>query len=567
MLWWVFAFGSFLVVEAYFWTGRSYRLQLHFISPANDKKKAENAHILARYSYDAVSKLGEMSTKLFALVTETTQHESQLSILETNAVNYLNRNLLIHALGELFQAILLCGENSSQLSKFHRLKAESYMLMNAPDDAIRELYRSLLLIYPVECRSSVLQDLHPLLTRLFPLHAAVQSLDNIQITRNVNDLIFISSQDLTKYQLPADTHEIVVKLQLATTLLLKLLKARSTASVSPISNKIMTPRRYRLAPGQDRYLLTMEADLRLTANITSSQDIITNTRLDFDATTGQYRILAARNIQQGDVVFIEPPIVSLWSDYNNNHGCSHCWKPLPDVVGQVSCSSCGERYCSRRCHDLSQAEYHQALCGDEWRDFIRYMDLANQPSATGSLFCLAVKVTAMAHQQGVHPLHLPRFRNLIRKSDNSEIISDGVDKQLCESLFGLYAKIFSERFVSKCPSLVRKGIGHAGDVMEVADAIKMNVFGWAMNGIDCSALQHVGSLLNHHCNPTAQNRFNIEEHGLVSIIEAMRDIKAGEEVSISYVDTDLGYDARQEELINQFSFVCRCFRCTTEAKK
>ncbi|KVH90697.1 hypothetical protein Ccrd_007337 [Cynara cardunculus var. scolymus] len=44
-------------------------------------------------------------------------------------------------------------------------------------------------------------------------------------------------------------------------------------------------------------------------------------------------------------------------------------------------------------------------------------------------------------------------------------------------------------------------------------------------------------------------------------LKALRDIKAGEELRICYIDASMGRDARQNLLSNGFGFECRCSRC------
>jgi len=69
---------------------------------------------------------------------------------------------------------------------------------------------------------------------------------------------------------------------------------------------------------------------------------------------------------------------------------------------------------------------------------------------------------------------------------------------------------------------------------------------------------------NHDCLPSCQATVNDE--GCVTIT-ALRDIKEGEELLISYVDATKEYDERRAVLEKHYGFECKCARCTTERSR
>uniref|UniRef100_A0A8D1DXD6 [histone H3]-lysine(4) N-trimethyltransferase n=1 Tax=Sus scrofa TaxID=9823 RepID=A0A8D1DXD6_PIG len=86
----------------------------------------------------------------------------------------------------------------------------------------------------------------------------------------------------------------------------------------------------------------------------------------------------------------------------------------------------------------------------------------------------------------------------------------------------------------------------------------------------CNAeMQEVGvglypsmSLLNHSCDPNCSIVFN----GPHLLLRAVRDIEAGEELTICYLDMLMTSEERRKQLRDQYCFECDCFRCQTQDK-
>ncbi|KAL1769896.1 histone-lysine N-methyltransferase SMYD3 [Sigmodon hispidus] len=86
----------------------------------------------------------------------------------------------------------------------------------------------------------------------------------------------------------------------------------------------------------------------------------------------------------------------------------------------------------------------------------------------------------------------------------------------------------------------------------------------------CNAeMQEVGvglypsmSLLNHSCDPNCSIVFN----GPHLLLRAVREIEAGEELTICYLDMLMTSEERQKQLRDQYCFECDCIRCQTQDK-
>jgi hypothetical protein len=74
-----------------------------------------------------------------------------------------------------------------------------------------------------------------------------------------------------------------------------------------------------------------------------------------------------------------------------------------------------------------------------------------------------------------------------------------------------------------------------------------------------SAILFKGSLLNHSCDPNID--FHIDRSGFF-VFTTNRPVFAGEELCDKYLDTTLSYKKRQDILLTQYGFECKCTKCT-----
>ncbi|KAH7576775.1 hypothetical protein JRO89_XS01G0145900 [Xanthoceras sorbifolium] len=71
------------------------------------------------------------------------------------------------------------------------------------------------------------------------------------------------------------------------------------------------------------------------------------------------------------------------------------------------------------------------------------------------------------------------------------------------------------------------------------------------------------SCMNHSCCPNAKAFKREKDRDGQATIIALRPIRKGEEVTISYIDEDLPYEERQASLAD-YGFKCKCFKCLEE---
>lgn len=71
------------------------------------------------------------------------------------------------------------------------------------------------------------------------------------------------------------------------------------------------------------------------------------------------------------------------------------------------------------------------------------------------------------------------------------------------------------------------------------------------------------SCCNHSCSPNAEAFKRDEDEDGSAVILALRAIKAGEEITLSYIDEEAQLEERQQQLAD-YGFRCACDRCTAE---
>ncbi|KAK0614604.1 hypothetical protein B0T14DRAFT_570525 [Immersiella caudata] len=109
------------------------------------------------------------------------------------------------------------------------------------------------------------------------------------------------------------------------------------------------------------------------------------------------------------------------------------------------------------------------------------------------------------------------------------------------------------RFTSMATSNAR------GDVHFVEDVVRTNAFGLFVGGRDMKGVYPEVARLNHACDANSFPQYIGRDLGMRVV--ATRDIKPGEEITISYIPHGMPSVYRQRNLAN-WSFKCTCNLCT-----
>jgi len=356
-------------------------------------------------------------------------------------------------------------------------------------------------------------------------------------------------------------------------------------------------------------------------------------------------VFAKQDIEEGDVIIKESPIVACQYSYNKVYfpACSHCLKSMEtpnemlqrlanldtkpklfntneEEIPKIYCPHCEtEFYCSEECRDEAWGSYHKILClGKKPKNNHPLIKLeeawkqAHFPPETATIMLLARMIAMIKIFHEKNPSEkkdlLGPFSKFISEYENRDIdavhqflaqkFKDRIDelhdltkKALCNkkdegkmgSLFT--SKGFKSLFCLMC--LNAQGIGTSSleiyereledlkpktkqskQAQKFIENLEDNIEEVSGDFTHCegSGLYLLHSCLNHSCEPNAICVF--PHNSSVVEVTACRDIKAGEEINLCYLDdAEEDFESRQDTLKAFYLFKCACERCKTEAQK
>lgn len=228
--------------------------------------------------------------------------------------------------------------------------------------------------------------------------------------------------------------------------------------------------------------------------------------------------------------------------------------------GVVPCSSgCGELYCCQRCR--LEHESHRLLCvgniSEREADTHPLLEYKRLAVESNEILLLAAEVLTSAHKNRFASFVREKWEDVIRKA--AVLRGDTPDEALCASLRDL---------VDHAAHLLSRAIGGLVPPETLSRTLGMfeqNNIGIRKqvdrSCIEGTALYEVCCRANHSCDPTCHVLYDGPSHkGVLARLVARRDIAAGEELTISYVEETEDTAARQWAIAD-YGFLCRCSRC------
>ncbi|XP_072353849.1 protein-lysine N-trimethyltransferase SMYD5 [Scyliorhinus torazame] len=274
------------------------------------------------------------------------------------------------------------------------------------------------------------------------------------------------------------------------------------------------------------------------------------------------------------------------------------------------CPACQELYCSVECRKAALNLDHQVLClgpskddpqhplnqlQEAWRNM-------HYPPETASIMLMA-RMVAMVKQAKDKGRWKKLFSQFCSRTANEEeeivhkLIGDKFQGQL-ETLRQLFTKALYEDSLNRwfTPEGFRslfalvgtngQGIGtsslsqwvHGCDALQLPTQTREELDGFidqlykdiekeSGEFLNCegSGLYTLQSCCNHSCDPNAETSF--PENNFLLHLTALRDIKAGEEVCITYLDCcqrDRSRHTRHRILRDNYLFICSCPKCVAQ---
>jgi tetratricopeptide (TPR) repeat protein len=338
-----------------------------------------------------------------------------------------------------------------------------------------------------------------------------------------------------------------------------------------------------------------------------------------DFLTGK-SVFATKDFKFGEVIFVEEPLVSKRCiDDRKIKSCENCMRTFLSpqeafpfemkfigddydwVSDPIICKHCNrEHYCSRKCCDLGWNKFHGVLCqGKDGKAMDQLDSLCRSMGRTNPL--LIAKMFALVAQETKKYTNDPfkfekAFQLFGRFTQNPEphekdeealgLIKSQITSVFKDPIFEKFMNINMYRsfngLILRNASTVtpisdfhiyleKKNLDNS-DVSLMFKLLMPHIRGIITGVEDLLRCEYMNNLcvmgtapftihnsMNHNCSPNTTGMSNKRDH-TISVV-AIKDIKKGDELSLSYIDETQDVIVRNKLLMDQYLFECNCERC------
>ncbi len=258
-------------------------------------------------------------------------------------------------------------------------------------------------------------------------------------------------------------------------------------------------------------------------------------------------VVAKKNIMKGNIIIYEDALVTatLRTDI-----CDNCLKvPIKPIYSEFK----EELYCSKECQNKSWETYFKHLNGRNLLKFKQFLRLNDTQTDSNKMLIIIVKLFAMIQlaEEGSNDVrHVPFLRHLC-----SYFAEGKVPGSMWEYFIEFKALFKYEDF-------------EAFDFQfyyETFTKVSANLAG--INSKYNNHLENAVGLfptytfLNHDCDPNATWSTDLETKGNTLEVTALRDIKKGEQIFISYLSNETDKSLRKRRLLQYGITDCSCIKC------
>ncbi|OSC96407.1 SET domain-containing protein [Trametes coccinea BRFM310] len=301
-------------------------------------------------------------------------------------------------------------------------------------------------------------------------------------------------------------------------------------------------------------------------------------------------LVAKEPITEGETIWKEDPWVlapewDLYDHQMSSHACGYCSTPLtisPLIVPCAASSSsmpCPMRFCSRLCLARS-GKTHPLLCAarNPAAAPLLYFARKNQWMALHALAqCTARVLLAYNQDEKTFEEDWEVMRSLAQLGMEERAMGGWLnaepDRAMWKKAHKLYLQAFQEPATDaekkRLAKLLKKPLRQ--DIAEALfdyDAFLRGLGRMSLNLEAHGGLYVLHSHLNHSCAPNASVRHLDQRTALSRItVLARRDIAAGEELTITYVNPNLPLEQRRRQLMEWGFGKCMCERCVREERE
>ncbi|KAG1709396.1 hypothetical protein DVH05_020051 [Phytophthora capsici] len=268
----------------------------------------------------------------------------------------------------------------------------------------------------------------------------------------------------------------------------------------------------------------------MTTKIRLVSDRLVDAAEDVPGDCGR-RIETETDLQVGDLVLSASATATvllpeLWS--------SHCHKCFATGVRLSRCGRCSTAfYCSKVCQQADWAPDHRKEC----KTLAQLAQLGLRSDQVADVLLLG-RVLRRQGNEGLQPTELTWYE-------------EDMDDQELLLLAALAQKITLVDESYSMDEMVRMLSRFRNNNFSICDELLLEL------GAGCFPL---GAMINHSCDPNCAVTFVPKTHDME--FRAMKPIKAGDEITQTYVDIGLPRRDRQQRLQRKYHFNCECTRCS-----
>ncbi|KAG7664382.1 SET5 [[Candida] subhashii] len=293
-------------------------------------------------------------------------------------------------------------------------------------------------------------------------------------------------------------------------------------------------------------------------------------------------LYAKHNISKGDLIWSEKPLFFIPPLANINlmktgTACSYCGKLLQQSEGAtvlrgLDCNICSEIWCSKQCKQLN-GDLHGLLKHNVYNPnskrsklidaeaFLQLQDYCLQEQWNALYAITLIYADMLIDKSGVKA---KQFKAMARVSQDIRYKALNSSAGAFDNLSGgaLFVqeqqealwKIGYEKFLHVFPS----------NPIDYKEFLYM-MGTYNINNLDSNVFL-TQSHLNHNCDPNTSVETELNRTSGLKVFAA-KDIRAGEELTTTYVNPSHTVHQRQRELRVNWGFICGCPKCKDDLKQ
>jgi len=275
-------------------------------------------------------------------------------------------------------------------------------------------------------------------------------------------------------------------------------------------------------------------------------------------------VLATETITRGTTIARVIPFGAAIVDEHLFDNCGFCSRLVSDKRTAVACKKCRKHIYCKECSELHMArEHHHEEC-----DLLAFLT-HYYPNSNTRDFRFIIRVILSARRERVlktrtkesfpeswrkDPFIFDSFVDLLNLSRNSKANPQQEEafEVACRSMFAVFKQVKGPDYLN---FITEEEIMHVYHVVLSNGHEMIHPFTSETYGM---GIFPTASYLNHSCLP---NAFWYNDGSGMLVFKAKREIKKGEEITTSYLDsTDILY-FRQKGLLDSYFFYCQCQQC------